>query len=142
MHAETAAPSAYCQCEKAPWVSLAMLDGYRRTGERIATCPDRQHCLHGAPIRNGVIADHWRNLPGPCPWVGMRVFASSTCLGCFGHPRVPERLVLAPRHLINHEITSVFCPGHYGDRTLVEVRDRRIAEHGRCPWGGALLVAG
>lgn len=76
MQGSTAAPT--CRCGQGPWIKTSMLPLVMRTGgkpggaiEHVG-CPS-SHCLKLAAVIDGRIAEHTRTVPGPCPWVGVRI---------------------------------------------------------------------
>ncbi|GGL25100.1 hypothetical protein [Nocardia jinanensis] len=108
-------------------------------------CPETLHCLHGAAVVSGRVAEHWRNVPGECPWVGMKV---TDCVVCpLGHrPWISSRQLRSP--LFRNRagsITTIACPGLCPVRNVTIV-DGRVGEHLRdsrtvCAWSGTRIVS-
>lgn len=107
-------------------------------------CPETLHCLHGTTVAHGRVADHWRNVPGECPWVGMKVTDHVAC-PCGHRPWISSRQLRSPVHR-DHSgiITAIGCPGLCPSRNVTLV-DGRIGDHLRdsrtiCPWSGISIV--
>ncbi|WP_328389953.1 hypothetical protein [Nocardia sp. NBC_00416] len=102
-------------------------------------CPESEHCLLGADIVDGRIAVHPRNVTGPCPWVDMRVRDLPLACGCAPYITTRQlRIVLRRGGSPNGQPYAIGCPGNC--RGLVDIQERLIAGHGRCPWAGALVL--
>ncbi|MEV0367487.1 hypothetical protein [Nocardia fusca] len=142
---------ATCDCRRRPWVTIAMLGGLYATrddGIRLVKCPDSNHCLKGAPVIHGHLAQHWRNMEYPkCKWEGIRVTDSMPC-HCGGWPWVrAETLKLYVNEMLapGRPLKSVGCPGCRN--SLVDVERSRIAVHTRhagepCAWSGIYVAVG
>lgn len=137
---------ATCDCRRRPWVTLAMLGGLyseREDGTRLVKCLDRDHCLLGAPIIDGHLGEHPRNMERPgCKWTGILVQDSKPCI-CGGWPWVRASTL----KLVFHEnisclspIDRVGCPLCPG--TIVGVTNSRIDMHRRCSWSGIYVAVG
>lgn len=113
----------------------------------IYRCPETNNCLHGARLLNSRIAEHWRNVPGPCPWVGMKVIAATTCECGLGPWISLRQLRLFIRKNLFGPLTSIDCPGLCaGPDPFVAVIDNYVADHPRdtrtrCPWSGTRIAA-
>lgn len=131
-----------CRCRTAPWIHIGMLTPKPSPG--LYYCPEKQHCLHGTRLHDGRVADHWRNVPGECPWVGMRVTDEPTCR-CGRGPWINLQYIrICTRRNLTGPLVSVRCPGWCPCR-LVAVADGRLEEHLRdsrtlCPWSGTRLI--
>jgi hypothetical protein len=135
--------TAMCLCDTGPWVLLSMLDVKRNDDTGISiTCPD-EHCLLGAPVVSGAIAEHGRNVPGTCPWVGVRILHEVP--RCGHGPRIWTRQLKAPisrekRHP-RGAIKGAKCPGcgH-----AAPVTGGAYGTHGDaktpCEWTGVMLI--
>lgn len=130
-----------CNC-RAPWVYADMLGGIKAgiDGVQFVACPETLHCLRRAPIVDGAIGAHFRNVPGMCPWVEVRVRQTAPPCGCT--PAVTTRQLGA--HVIQNRTFkgrahAVFCPGCH---TLALIENNRFVDHhhGRCPWIGVRLL--
>jgi hypothetical protein len=145
----TETPQA-CECARQPWVTIDMLGGIAFTGgdgTSFVRCPDREHCLRGAPVIDGRLGEHWRNIETPCRWTGLRVRESAPC-ACGGRPWVRSEML----RMFFHKdlkpaspLRSASCPGCRN--SLVEVEHNRFTTHlchadQRCPWSGIFLAIG
>ena len=141
----TAIDPRTCECRRRPWVTIAMLGGIhyvRDDGTPLVRCPDRDHCLRGAPIVHGHLGEHWRNMPVPeCQWAGIRVRDNMPCR-CGGRPWINARTL----KIVGYQggwptgpLRSVGCPGcRY---RIADVQRSRIVPHSRvagepCAWSG------
>ncbi|MGW1741307.1 hypothetical protein ACWCPQ_21165 [Nocardia sp. NPDC001965] len=131
-----------CRCRIAPWIHTGML--VPKSSPGLYYCPEKQYCLHGTRLADGRIADHWRNVPGECPWVGMKVSDSPAC-ECGRGPWINLRqLRIFIRTNLIGPVTAISCPG-LCPGTLVTVADERIADHSYdsrtpCPWSGIRVI--
>jgi hypothetical protein len=57
-------------CEVGQWETA---DGLPYGPLSRVRCPETQHCLRLAPLEDGRLGRHVRNVPGPCIWVGATV---------------------------------------------------------------------
>ena len=108
-------------------------------------CPEILHCLHGTTVVDGRVAEHWRNVAGECPWVGIKVTEGTVCP--LGHlPWISSRQLRSPVHRDRAgSITGIGCPGLCPDRNVTLVNGR-VGEHLRdsrtvCPWSGTRIVS-
>ena len=139
-----------CECRTTPWVTIEMLGGLHHTddsGIRYVRCPDRDHCLRGAPVRDGRLADHWRNIDRPsCRWIGHEVRESMPCQ-CGGWPWIRSSTLSLVTHvglIPSNPVASLSCPGC---RKWVDADRNRIAFHTRhddtaCVWSGIYVAVG
>ncbi|MGW1740680.1 hypothetical protein ACWCPQ_17935 [Nocardia sp. NPDC001965] len=132
-----------CACLLEPWIHIGMLVTKTATG--LYRCPETLHCLHGTTVVGGRVAEHWRNVPGECPWVGIKVTESAVCRR--GHtPWISSRQLRSPVHRDRAgSITGIGCPGLCPARNVTIV-DGRVGEHLRdsrtiCPWSGTRIVS-
>lgn len=131
-----------CRCEDEPWIHRGMLRTTMVSGR--FRCPETLHCLHGTTVESGRIADHWRNVPGECPWVGIQVTDHSRC-SCGRGPWIKLRhLRLFTRRNLTGPVVSLSCPGLCHGRH-VAVHDHHICDHPRdnrtrCPWSGTRIA--
>jgi hypothetical protein len=131
-----------CACGDEPWVVLGMLTVSRCDEDGlIVRCPDSLHCLRGAAVVDGRIGEHHRNVPGVCPWLGMRVRLHPPECGCPARITTRQlRIVLRAGCHPRGEIRSVPCPGC---KCFVSTPDGVFERHGdgRCSWAGVKVVA-
>jgi hypothetical protein len=131
-----------CACAAGPWLTTDVLESARYRGSpSMIRCPDSEYCLRGAEIVNGRIVEHPRNVPGVCPWTGVRVVESGRGCGC--GPYITTRQLRIVMRLGGHpsrRIYAIGCPG--GCRKFATVAGGRIVEHGyvRCPWEGVRVL--
>ncbi|NUS92326.1 MAG: hypothetical protein HOQ36_07895 [Nocardia sp.] len=104
-------------------------------------CPEALYCLTGAPVVDGWIGPHDRNVTGVCPWIGVRVLDGRPGCGC--GPTITTRqlrIVLREGGRPDGAIRSIGCPGR-GCGEIVRSGDGRIGCHGGpCPWVGAHIL--
>lgn len=132
-----------CGCRIVPWIHMGMLAP--RPAPGLYHCPEKLHCLRGTRLEGGRVANHWRNVPGECPWVGMKVNDKSMC-ECGRGPWINLRFlrIFVRRNLIG-PVTAIDCPGMCPG-PLVPVVDERVADHLRdsralCPWSGTRIIS-
>ncbi|MGW5385623.1 hypothetical protein [Nocardia sp. NPDC003963] len=108
-------------------------------------CPETLHCLHGTTVVDSRVAEHWRNVPGECPWVGIRVTGHTVCPA--GHrPWISSRQLRSGVHRDRAgSITTIGCPGLCPVRNVTIVAGR-VSEHLRdsrtvCPWSGTRIIS-
>ncbi len=131
-----------CADHAVPWLTAGLLDWTHSTRpHRRVRCPEYLFCLKGAPVVDGHIGDHERNVSGICPWIGVRVVDSVPGCGC--GPTITTRqlrIVLRVDCRPNGAIRSVGCPGS-GCREIVRLVQGRIGPHaGPCPWVGVEVI--
>ncbi|MFI5721105.1 hypothetical protein [Nocardia sp. NPDC051750] len=122
-----------------PWITPALLGPATLPG--FYRCPD-PHCLRAAAVVAGRISDHdhGRNVPGPCPWVGVRVAPGPPPCGCGPYITAGQlRIVCHHQGHPRGAVTAISCPG--GCANLAPVRDGRIGAHDHCPWAGVAVRA-
>ena len=131
-----------CGCRIAPWIHTGML--VPKSAPGLYYCPEKLYCLHGTRLEHGRVADHWRNVPGECPWVGIEVVDRPRC-ECGRGPWINLRYlrIFLRKNLIG-PVTAIGCPG-LCPGTLVPVDDERIVDHPRdhrtpCPWSGTRII--
>lgn len=136
---------ATCECRTHPWVTIGMLGHTQANSSDVIRCPDREHCHFGAPIRDGVIAPHYRNMTGRCAWEGLRVRASMPC-ECGGWPWIRADVLRNVSHedmILVNPVRAASCPGC---RKRVDVEKNRFALHplktGGCVWSGIYIATG
>lgn len=135
-----------CECRTKPWVTIDMLGTRYSESGTVIRCPDRDHCHHGAPIRHGVIAPHYRNMPGQCRWEGLRVRESMPCQ-CGGWPWIQSGTLQFALHegmVPVNPIRKAECPSC---SRVVDVENSRFAVHSRrvregCIWSGIYIALG
>lgn len=131
-----------CHCGNEPWIHRGMLVTTSVSGRY--RCPETLHCLHGTTLENGRIADHWRNVPGECPWVGTKVTEHLRC-ACGRGPWIKLRhLRIFIRKNFTGPVVSLSCPG-LCPGPHVAVHDHHISDHLRdhrspCPWSGTRIA--
>ncbi|MEU2141981.1 hypothetical protein [Nocardia rhamnosiphila] len=132
-----------CDCRIEPWIHLGML--ITKTSSGLYRCPETLHCLHGTAVLDGRVAEHWRNVPGECPWVGMKVTGQAVCP--LGHrPWISSRHLRSAVHRDRGgAITTIGCPGLCPVRNVTIV-EGLVGEHLRdsrtvCPWSGTRIVS-
>jgi hypothetical protein len=131
-----------CRCRIAPWIHTGML--VPKSSPGLYYCPEKLYCLHGTRLEHGRVADHWRNVPGECPWVGIEVVDRPIC-ECGRGPWINLRyLRIFLRTNLIGPVTAIGCPG-LCPGTLVPVDDERIIDHPRdhrtrCPWSGTRII--
>lgn len=131
-----------CHCGNEPWIHRGMLHPTATAGRY--RCPETQHCLHGITLEHGRVADHWRNVPGECPWTGTQVTDHPRC-PCGRGPWIKLRhLRLFTRENLTGPVRSLACPG-LCPGPQVAVHDHHICEHQcdsrtRCPWSGTRIA--
>ena len=135
---------ATCECRTHPWVTIGML-GLAHSSSDVIRCPDSDHCHFGAPIRDGVIAPHYRNMPGRCRWEGLRVRESMPCQ-CGGWPWIRSGILGTVVHeglIPVNPVRAASCPGC---NKLVAVEKNRFSLHplktGGCVWSGIYIALG
>ncbi|MGA6208260.1 hypothetical protein [Nocardia testacea] len=108
-------------------------------------CPETRYCLHGTTVLDGRVAEHWRNVPGECPWAGMKVTEYAVCP--LGHrPWISSRQLRGAVHRDSAgAITAIGCPGLCPVRNVTVV-DGLVGEHLRdshtvCQWSGTRIVS-
>lgn len=131
-----------CRYHSGPWIVVHMLGPARYPdGLPLVRCPETDFCLRGAQIIGGRIAFHFRNVPGPCPWVDLQVSGNLPLCGCEPHITTRQlRIVMRAHGQLRGPIRAVNCPG--ACTGLVSVVGGRIAEHrnGRCAWSGIRII--
>lgn len=138
----TTDPAPPCHRHSVPWVIGAMLEWIPDTHPHpCVRCPESLCCLKGAPVIEGRIGDHDRNVTGLCPWIGVPVL--ETVPGCRCEPTITTRqlrIVLREGGRPDGVVRSIGCPGR-GCGAIVPLAGGRIGAHGRpCPWVGARVV--
>ncbi|MGW0179707.1 hypothetical protein [Nocardia sp. NPDC003345] len=132
----------HCHCRNEPWIHTGMLRNMSTPGRY--RCPETLHCLHGTTIGGGRIAEHWRNVPGECPWAGLRVTGRAVC-GCGRGPWITLRyLRIVVRRNLTGPVSAIACPGLCSGPDIT-VLDDLILDHPRdsrtsCPWSGTRIV--
>lgn len=115
-----------------------------KSSQGLYYCPEKLHCLHGFRLYENRVTEHWRNVPGECPWIGTKVIDVAVCR-CGRGPWINLRYIrICTRRILIGPLVSISCPGSCPGRSVSVVEDR-IADHlrdssTRCPWSGTRII--
>ncbi|WP_328391060.1 hypothetical protein [Nocardia sp. NBC_00416] len=130
-----------CLRHAQPWVPITALMITRHAdSELVVRCPESLHCLRGAPVTDGQIAPHFRNVPGLCPWIGVRVHTTAPRCGCRPFITTRQLRIVLRGGRPWGPMSSIGCPG--GCHVFAPIQAGRIGPHSYrpCPWIGIGVV--